>query len=567
VTVSLQIAALVLILVTAALILRLSKKVSQADAPVLASRLETFEKTQERTERTVKEEIAKSRDEFAKSARDQRKELTDAFQTLGESTTQHMKDQLMAFSGRLGEFAKDSSDRLDAARIQSGATAKDLREEVVKTLNVLSEMLVARLKESSSAEKAQLETFSGQIESLTKTIDERLAGIRSEFSENAKQLRGEVVAALKGITESTMKTMGELAQVQERQLETMSTSIAKLSDSNEKKLEAVRATVEHKLQSMQTDNAKQLDQMRQTVDEKLQGTLDKRLGESFKQVSDRLELVHKGLGEMQTLATGVGDLKKVLTNVKTRGTWGETQLGALLEQVLNPDQFATNVATKDGGERVEFAVSLPGQGSNNDETVWLPIDAKFPIEDYHRLIDAQERGDADGVEAAGRQLENRLKNCAKDISTKYLSPPKTTDFGILFLPIEGLFAEAIRRPDLADTIQRKWRVVIAGPTTLWALLNSLQMGFRTLAIQKRSSEVWNLLAGVKTEWGKYGEALDVVRKKLQEASNKIDKVQVRSRAVGKKLKDVQELPSGTDSKPTFENALDEETIAETDMAK
>jgi DNA recombination protein RmuC len=282
--------------------------------------------------------------------------------------------------------------------------------------------------------------------------------------------------------------------------------------------------------------------MRQTVDEKLQGTLEKRLGESFKQVSDRLEQVHKGLGEMQTLATGVGDLKKVLTNVKTRGTWGEVQLGAMLEQVFNPDQFARNVATKDSGERVEFAIRLPGQGGDKEETVWLPIDAKFPVEDYQRLIEAQENTDVEGVEVAGKQLENRVKACAGDICEKYLNPPKTTDFGILFLPIEGLFAEVIRRTGLTEVLQRECRVIVAGPTTLWSILNSLQMGFRTLAIQKRSSEVWNLLAAVKTEWTKYGDVLEAVQKKLHQASDTIEKAKVRSRAVGRKLKSVQELP-------------------------
>jgi DNA recombination protein RmuC len=293
---------------------------------------------------------------------------------------------------------------------------------------------------------------------------------------------------------------------------------------------------------MQADNARQLETMRQTVDEKLQSTLEKRLGESFKQVSERLELVHKGLGEMQTLATGVGDLKKVLTNVKTRGTWGEVQLGALLEQVLTLDQFAANVATKGGGERVEFAIKLPGQGMDIQDVVWLPIDAKFPIEDYQRLLDAQEAGDLAGVEAAGKQLESRVKACAGDICRKYLSPPQTTDFAILFLPIEGLFAEVIRRTNLTEAIQRQCRVVIAGPTTLWAILNSLQMGFRTLAIQKRSSEVWNLLASVKTEWAKYGDMLDAVQKKLLQASDTLDKAKTRSRAVGRKLQEVQELP-------------------------
>jgi DNA recombination protein RmuC len=367
---------------------------------------------------------------------------------------------------------------------------------------------------------------------------------RQELASGAKQLREEVVTTLKSISETMARTMGELANLQKTQLEAMSSAIGKLSDSNEKKLEALRAAVEDKLQSMQIDNARQLEQMRQTVDEKLQGTLEKRLGESFRQVSERLELVHRGLGEMQTLATGVGDLKRVLTNVKTRGTWGEVQLGALLAQVLNPDQFAANVATKDGGERVEYAIKLPGQGTDGDEILWLPIDAKFPIEDYQRLIDAQERADSEGVEAAGKQLENRVKACAGDICGKYLNPPKTTDFGILFLPIEGLFAEVIRRTGLTDAIQRECRVVIAGPTTLWSILNSLQMGFRTLAIQQRSSEVWNLLSAVKAEWMKYGDFLDAVQKKLHQASDTIEKAKVRSRAVGRKLKDVQELPSG-----------------------
>ena len=412
------------------------------------------------------------------------------------------------------------------------------------TLNGISETMTQTIKDLATAENVLLDEFSGQIASLTKTSGEKLDGTRTEFAVGAKQLREEVIAALKGVTDTTTKTMGELANVQKGQLEAMSSTIGKLSESNEKKLEAIRGTVESELRSMQNDNAKQLEQMRQTVDEKLQGTLEKRLGESFKQVSERLEQVHKGLGEMQTLATGVGDLKKVLTNVKTRGTWGEVQLGTLLEQVLNPDQFATNVRTKDTGERVEFAVKFPGQGANKDETVWLPIDAKFPIEDYQRLMDAQERADVDGVEAAGKQLENRVKGCAWTISEKYLNPPKTTDFGILFLPIEGLFAEVIRRTGLIETIQRDCRVVIAGPTTLWSILNSLQMGFRTLAIQQRSSEVWNLLAAVKTEWTKYGDVLEAVQKKLHQASDTIEKAKVRSNAIGRKLKDVQELPAG-----------------------
>ncbi|MFH2122583.1 MAG: DNA recombination protein RmuC [Pseudomonadota bacterium] len=388
----------------------------------------------------------------------------------------------------------------------------------------------------------RLDVFEKGQERAESMIREEMSKSREELNRTAREQRQELTGAFATFGDSVIQRIKDVATLQKMQLEGMSTTIGRLSDSNEKKLEALRVTVEGRLQTMQVDNARQLEQMRQTVDEKLQGTLEKRLGESFKQVSERLELVHKGLGEMQTLATGVGDLKKVLTNVKTRGTWGEVQLGALLEQVLNPDQFAVNVATRDGGERVEFAIKLPGQGTGKDESIWLPIDAKFPVEDYQRLIDAQEHGDLAGVETAGKQLESRVKACAGDICRKYLNPPKTTDFAILFLPIEGLFAEVIRRTGLTEAIQRECRVVIAGPTTLWSILNSLQMGFRTLAIQKRSSEVWNLLAAVKTEWSKYGDILENVQKKLITASNTLEQVSVRSRAVGRKLKDVQELP-------------------------
>src|SRR6266705_674139 len=307
-------------------------------------------------------------------------------------------------------------------------------------------------------------------------------------------------------------------------------------------LEGVRSIVDVRLRQLQDDNAEQIDKMRATVDEKLQGTLEKRLGESFKLVSDRLEQVHQGLGAMQQLASDVGGLQKVLTNVKARGGWGEVQLGALLEQVLTPDQFARNVKTREeSAENVEFAIKLPGD--ENGAPVWLPIDAKFPTEDYYRLIAAQEKGDVTAIDEAMKSLETQLKKCAKDICQKYINPPRTTDFALMFLPTEGLYAEAIRRVGLVEQVQRDCRVVFAGPTTLAALLNSLQMGFRTLAIQKRSSEVWNLLAAVKTEFGKFGESLLAVKEKIDQASRKMEDVDVRSRAITKKLRDVEELPS------------------------
>ena len=307
-------------------------------------------------------------------------------------------------------------------------------------------------------------------------------------------------------------------------------------------LEGVRSIVDVRLRQLQDDNAQQIDKMRATVDEKLQGTLEKRLGESFKLVSERLEQVHQGLGAMRQLASDVGGLQRVLTNVKTRGGWSEWQLGVLLDEMLTPEQFAKNIKMRDDtDERVEFAIKLPGD--ENGAPVWLPIDAKFPMEHYDRLAAAQEKGDPAAVETAIKTLETQLKRCAKDICEKYINPPKTTDFALLFLPSEGLYAEAIRRVGLVQNVQRDCRVTFVGPTTLAALLNSLQMGFRTLAIQKRSSEVWNLLAAVKTEFGKFGESLSAVKEKIDQASRKMEDVDVRSRAITKKLRDVEELPS------------------------
>lgn len=366
--------------------------------------------------------------------------------------------------------------------------------------------------------------FQQANERTERTVREEIARNREESSTTARQSREEMAKAQKGVGDSLVKQLTSLSQ------------------SIDQKLGAMRETIEGRLGRIQDENSKKLEEMRKTVDEKLQVTLEKRLGESFKLVSERLEQVYKGLGEMQNLAAGVGDLKRVLTNVKARGTWGEVQLEALLEEILTPDQYDKNVATKDGSERVEFAVRLPGHGEDKEEIVWLPIDAKFPIEDYQRLQDAQEKGDSELAEAAAKQLENRVKGCASDICNKYLNPPKTTDFGILFLPTEGLFAEVLRRPGLSESLQRTYKVVVAGPTTLWSILNSLQMGFRTLAIQKRSSEVWNLLAAVKTEFGKYGDLLSGVQKKLQEAANKVEDVGRRSRAIERKLRNVQELP-------------------------
>ncbi len=398
-------------------------------------------------------------------------------------------------------------------------------------------ILIIIMKTSPQGRIIKLETC---LVSMEKDMDRLNRTIMDEMLRNREELAGSI-KTFNGIIASQMS---ETSALQRSQLDIFSQQLANLAQSNEYKLEAMRETIEAKLKYLQEDNSKKLEQMRATVDEKLNSTLEQRLGESFRLVSERLEAVHKGLGEMQTLATGVGDLKKVLTNVKTRGTWGEIQLGAILEQILTSEQYAKNVATKkNSNERVEYAIKLPGRDGIGGEAVWLPIDSKFPQEDYRRLIDAQEQGDSLKAEEAAKALEYNIKDSAKYIRNKYLSPPGTTDFGIMFLPTEGLYAEVLRRPGLCDCLQNEYRVVVAGPTNLVALLNSLQMGFRTLTIEKRSGEVWNLLGAVKAEFDKFGDILDKTQKKLQEASNTIENAARKSRSIGRRLKNVQELPA------------------------
>jgi len=545
--------------------------------------LHSVESYYERLERSVREEISKNREEANSTSRQSREELAVALKGFNESLLSNMgeiaklqKAQLDVFSERLDKLTQandqrltsmremveqrllliqeDNGKKLEVVRQESLSAAQNTRHVVSVSLKEFSETIVKSLNDIGTNQTNQLSSVVHQLTKLTETtertlddqktvIDERLKQMQTDNRGSAKELREEVNSSLKGFNDSVLKGLYNMADSQQKQMELFSANLTNLTESIQKRLDDLRTSVEIKLKSIQEDNTKQLDQIRVTVDEKLHGTLEKRLGESFKQVSERLEQVYKGFGEMQALATSVGDLKRVLTNVKTRGTWGEVQLGSMLEQVLISDQYEENVATKMGGERVEFAIKLPGRTDDTNEIVWLPIDAKCPVEDYQRLLDAQEKSDADAAEAASKQLENTIRVCAKNICEKYLNPPKTTDFGILFLPIEGLFAEVIRRSGLTESLQRESRVVIAGPTTLWSILNSLQMGFRSLAIQKRSSEVWNLLAAVKTEWTKYSEILDKVQKKLHEASDSIEKTQTRVRAIGRKLKEVQGIPS------------------------
>ena len=348
--------------------------------------------------------------------------------------------------------------------------------------------------------------------------------IRNEFQQN----RTESFQNFQSLSSSILSQITQVAGLQKNQLDTFSNHLNTLTTMNEGKLDSMRRLTEEKL-----------DQMREIVDEKLQSTLEKRLGESFKQVSERLEQVYKGLGEMKILANGIGDLQKVFTNIKTRGIWGEVQLGSILDQILTKEQYATNIATKKNSlERVEYAIKLPGK---EDHAIWLPIDSKFPLEDYQRLLEAQDSVNPILVEESYKALENRIRNEAKDIRDKYICPPDTTDFGLLFLPIEGLYAEVLRRQGLCDTLQRDYRVIVVGPTTVSAFLNSLQMGFRTLNVEKRASEVWSLLGAIKTQFGKFGDLLDATHKKLDEASRKIEDAGRKSRYIENKLRRVESL--------------------------
>lgn len=359
---------------------------------------------------------------------------------------------------------------------------------------------------------------------------------------NNNSLAQQALAAREAQDAAALRSAQGQAESMQRLADGMRDQLQAMSLGNEQRFAELRHTVELRLTSIQQDNEKKLEQMRATVDEKLHATLEQRLGESFKQVAERLEQVHKGLGEMQNLARDVGSLNRVLTNVKTRGIFGEVQLAGLLEQVFTPEQYAANVATLPGSsERVEFAIKLPGQ-RDDGQPLWLPIDAKFPREDYERLLDAQEKGDPVAAEASAKAIEMRLRMEARTIREKYIAPPHTTDFGILFVPTEGLYAEALRRPGLMESLQREHKVMLCGPTTLLATLTSLQMGFRTLALEKRSAEVWEVLGAVKTEFGKFGEVLAKTKKKLEEASNTIDLAETRTRQMTRKLKSVEALP-------------------------
>ena len=429
-------------------------------------------------------------------------------------------------------------------------------------INIIILLLVLnQSKKSEGIDFRKLEneflSISKEQERMERSIRDEIVTNRNESIRNAKQDRQEMGNSLKIFNDSVLSQMKVMADLQKGQLDTFRNQLTVLTDKNEQALHKMRDTMEMKLKELQQDNNKKLDEMRATVDEKLHETLEKRLGESFKSISERLEALYKELGEVQTLSKGVNDLKKALTNVKTRGIWGEMQLGNIIEDILIKEQYDTNVITKKGSnDRVEFAIKLPGQGDKENNIVYLPIDAKFPQEDYQKLLEAQELGNKILIDECSKQLIIRIKSEAKDIKEKYIDPPNTTDFGILFLPTESLYAEVLRLPGLWEILQREYKVVITGPTTLAALLNSLQMGFRTLAIEKRSSEVWALLGTVKTEFGRFGDILEKTQKKLKEASNSIDTATRKSRTIERKLKNVQVLNISGDVSETLNTSGD-----------
>ena len=573
----------ILALAAAVVVLLLGRPTGKSapfDASPILGKLELLEKAQERAERTA----AESSDRIRRDVSEQGKSLRDEVQNTLKGSTDSLVKSVQGISEAQQKRLEDFVSRIDALKNEQAAHAKQLREELQSKLNSSTEALIQAVDKISSTQHLRLEDFAKRLEALKQGSEASSSQLRTELgtsltafkesqntrlgeiatqlerqlenfgkrlaefgqtgSENAAKGRAEQSKALKDFGDSLQRQFTDAALAQKQQLELFAGQLARLIESNEKKATELRQAIEVKLDHLASENVKKLEEMRATVDEKLQSTLEKRLGESFKLVGDRLDLVHKGLGEMQTLATGVGDLKRVLTNVKTRGGWGEMQLGRLLDELLHAGQYAKNVQTVPGSKRelVEYAIKLPGKKDDEDAKIWLPIDAKFPKEDYERLVDAAEKGDLDGVESAGKALELRIRAQARDIRDKYVEPPYTTDFGMLYLPTEGLYAEVLRRPGLADSLQREYRVIVVGPTTIAAFLNSLQMGFTTLAVQKRSSEVWKVLGAVKTDFAKFGDLLDGIKKKLDDTGSIIEKAAHRGRQIQRKLRTAPDIP-------------------------
>jgi DNA recombination protein RmuC len=520
----------------------------------------------------VRDELRTGREEARSAAKELREEVSAGLRSNGDTLSKTLESmanlqqtQLEGMTKQLKELTDSNRVGLDGIRTTLDSRVKELQESNEKKIDAMRKEASDGLKSTNDAlsktlesmgrvQEAQLEGMTKQLKELTDSNRVGLDGIRTTFDSRVKELqesnekkidamREEASDGLKSANDTLSKTLESVGKAQQTQLEGMTKQLKELTDSNRDALDGIRSTFDSRVKELQEANERKLDEMRKTVDEKLHDTLEKRLGESFKLVSDRLDAVHKGLGEMQHLATGVGDLKRVLANVKTRGTWAEVQLGAILEQVLTPEQYAKNVQVKeDSAERVDYAVRLPGSKEDPAACVWLPIDSKFPQEDYRRLQEAADKGDPDAVQTAADDLARTVRAGARDIQGKYVNPPSTTDFAIMFLATEGLYAEVLRQSALVEDLQQRCRVVVAGPTTLAAILSSLRMGFQTLVIEKRAAEVWAVLGAVKTEFGKFGHVLDKVKRQLSTASQTIEETGRRSRAMERKLRLVGQLP-------------------------
>ncbi|MDD4915674.1 MAG: DNA recombination protein RmuC [Methylococcales bacterium] len=514
-----------LLLAAIVLLIVMLVRINRLQAANSATDLQTLERLLQNLDGSLVNGLSESRKELREVSAENRRELQQAFTTLQDSLLSRIAENASLQTGKIDGF-QAALNELSEKLINN---SNDFRHSVTLSFQASSEVLSKKQDEFRDKTAQKLEAFETGIKNDALTnrqeLNNGLKSFETRFSE--------------GIREFNEQLRLRFADLNKQQVEANQQARTGIGE--------IRQTIENQLKAIREDNTLQLNEMRKTVDEKLHDTLEKRLGESFKQVSDRLEQVHKGLGEMQTLAVGVGDLKKVLSNVKTRGILGEYQLGNILEQILTPDQYAVNVATKQGSrENVEYAIKLPGK--SDEKTVWLPIDSKFPLENYQTLLAALEEGNLPGIDIAQKQLLKSIESFAKDISGKYIDPPHTTDFAIMFLPIESLFAEVLRHPEMFERLQRTYRITITGPTTLSALLNSLNMGFRTLAVQKRSSEVWKVLAEVKTEFIKYSEQLATVHKHITSASTTLETLQTtRTKAMERKLRNVDGLEA--DSPP------------------
>ena len=530
-----------------------SRAASDNMRSTLDSRIKDLQDGNDRKLAEIRMEIAAGLKASAESVTGTLSQMSEAQQALLGETNRQVKGLTDSNQETLERIRTTLDGRI--RELQEGNDKKlgDVRLEIGTGLKANSDALVGALQQMNTAQQGKLDGMTQQLKELASTNQESLDRIRTTVDSRVKELqdsnekkldalRTEVSTSLKEGSESQAKVLQGVADNQNAKLEGMTGQMKEMSETNRTSLDAMRTAFDSRVKELQDSNEKKLEEMRRTVDEKLHDTLEKRLGESFKLVSDRLESVHKGLGEMQTLASGVGDLKRVLTNVKARGTWAEVQLGAILDQMLTSEQYGKNVCVREGSaERVEFAIRLPGPKDDPARCVWLPIDSKFPNEDYARLQTAADAGDPVAVQGASEALLRTLRLAARDIHEKYVNPPETTDFAIMFLATEGLYAEALRQPAFVEELQQKFRVVIAGPTTLSAILSSLRMGFQTLVVEKRAAEVWRVLGGVKTEFGRFGTWLGKVQKQLHTATKTIEETGTRTRAMERQLRSVEQL--------------------------